>query len=286
MKFNRRTFMTGAGATLVAASALKISPVKAVESATGNPNLYTKEIDAGVAYFQKRVTEQLPLIQQLVKAIESGNLSAAQSAYLASRPPYEEIEVLAPAFAQEDTDIDARPYAFDGGETDPGFKGFHKVEILLFRDEDLTAALPVAKELEQSILKLQKQLATRTNFDAVKNFSGILALATEVPAKKISSEEETWSDQSLIIFKHNFVGIKSQYDPFASMITEKNADAATTVEATYKAAMATVEPFFTPGKVAAKPYSQITIAERRAISKAAYAYRDAIMKVADLLKVV
>ena len=41
-----------------------------------------------------------------------------------SRPPYEQREVLAGNFEQEDTDIDARPYAFDNGDLDEGFKGF------------------------------------------------------------------------------------------------------------------------------------------------------------------
>lgn len=42
-------------------------------------------------------------------------------------------QVLAGAFPQEDADIDARPYAFSGGDNDEDFKGFHKIERFLFR---------------------------------------------------------------------------------------------------------------------------------------------------------
>ncbi len=47
------------------------------------------------------------------------------------------IETYAGSFEQEDTDIDARPYAIDGGETSPDFKGFHRIEALIHRDGNL-----------------------------------------------------------------------------------------------------------------------------------------------------
>lgn len=52
------------------------------------------------------------------------------------RPPH--VQVLAPNFPQIDSDIDAREYSFDDGENSTDFKGFHRLERLLFR----CAALP------------------------------------------------------------------------------------------------------------------------------------------------
>lgn len=89
---------------------------------------YSEQVQAGVQYFQKQAQEQLPLVEKLLEALKSGNLEAAKTAYVNSRPPYEQIEVLAGNFEQEDTDIDARPYAFDAGDDDEAFKGFHKIE--------------------------------------------------------------------------------------------------------------------------------------------------------------
>ncbi len=48
----------------------------------------------------------------------------------------------------------------------------------------------------------------------------MIALATEIPANNISSEEDTWSDQSLLIFKENWNGIYSQFKPFAEVVTK------------------------------------------------------------------
>ena len=41
--------------------------------------------------------------------------------------------MLAPNFPDIDSDIDAREYSFDDGENSTDFKGFHRLERLLFR---------------------------------------------------------------------------------------------------------------------------------------------------------
>ena len=47
-------------------------------------------------------------------------------------------------------------------------------------------------------------------FNAKNNFGGIIGLATEIVAKKVSSEEEKYSDHSWLIFYNNYKGIYSQ----------------------------------------------------------------------------
>ncbi|MGK7895333.1 MAG: EfeM/EfeO family lipoprotein, partial [Xenococcus sp. (in: cyanobacteria)] len=211
---------------------------------------------------------------------KTGDLSKAKIAYVNSCHPYEEIEVYPGSFEQEDTDIDARPYAIEGGEYSPEFKGFHKIEAFIYRDEDLDAAIPYAEELLDSIKSLRGKLNDINNFNAPLNFDGMLSVATEVPAKKISSEEETWSDQSLLIFKHNWIGIQSQFEPYKKVLDQDIIDE---VEAAYQDCMKTIEPFFTPGKVAATPYSLVDAQQRGAIVEASYNYRDALLKAKEAL---
>ncbi len=81
-------------------------------------------------------------MESLLAAIQSGDVAKAKATCVESRPPYEQIEVLAASFEQTDSDIDARPYAFDEGEASPDFKGFHRIEALLYRDANLQEALP------------------------------------------------------------------------------------------------------------------------------------------------
>ena len=235
---------------------------------------------SGIAYFQNRCDDQMPTVKALHQAIESGNVQAAQRAYIEARPPYEEIETIAGCFEESDADIDARPYAFEGGETDPEFRGFHKIENLIFAEEDLEAARPHAEMLVLSIAKLRGELNESSRFSPEEQFGGMVALTNEVAAKKVSSEEETWSDQSVLIFKHNWIGVQSQFEPFGEM---HGADRASVqaVHAAYRDAQNTVKPYFKPGIVAAAPYSSVPIKQRRAIADASNRYRDAIIVVRD-----
>ncbi|AFY57261.1 putative periplasmic lipoprotein involved in iron transport [Rivularia sp. PCC 7116] len=255
------------------------------QTVAANSSNYSEQVLAGIQYFQKEAQEQLPLAEKLLEALKSGDIEAAKTAYVNSRPPYEQIEVLAGNFEQEDTDIDARPYAFDGGAQDEAFKGFHRIEALVYREGNLKAAVPYGEGLIASINSLIDKLNDPSNFNAKDHFGGMIAVATEVPAKKISSEEETWSDQSLLIFKNNWIGINSQYAPFAALVREKDASIAQEVESAYQACLKSVEPFFTEGQVAAKPYSTVNAKQRDAIVDAAYNYVNALTKARDSLAI-
>jgi iron uptake system component EfeO len=292
-QFTRRQFMKNA--TLASAAALL--PVHALLHAENktpttelqhqeSDSLYSDQVDAGLAYFKKQAAIQIPLVEAMLKAIRDRSLTKARQAYIDARPPYEEIEVLAPCFPQTDLDIDARPYMFEDGITDKAFKGFHRIEMLIFGGDELEAAEPYAAELIESCKTLQKDLENRSAFSAKSTFEGLAALANEVAAKKISSEEETWSDQSLVIFKHNWIAIYSQYEPFHSIVSKKNEKVAQGVIDAYKKAMALIEPHFKKGVVAGTPYSKIGMAERYRIVKASTALRDALIKAAETLELI
>lgn len=280
---NRRTFLkqaavTGGGVTLAASGLFELPyTAQAVALAQGDTR-YAGAVDMGLTYFRRRASDQLPLVERLMQAVRSGDLEAAKAAYIASRPPYEEIEVLAASFEGTDSDIDARPYSFDEGELSENFRGFHRIEALLYRDEDLEAALPYARGLAESVRTLRRDLDTRDAFSAQRHFEGMVALATEVAAKKISSEEETYSDASLIIFRHNFRGIYSQFRPFERELDDATAGA---VKDAYEAAEEVLEPHFT-GEVVT-PYSQVGIATRRDIVRASYRLRDALLQAVERL---
>ena len=293
MKSELRNFCFGLLAFLLVATIAIATPVASKTpsedtSVISNPiaqtaeDPYATQVAKGISYFKERAAEQLPLVEDLLAALQAGNLRSARQAYIDARPPYEEIEVLAASFEQEDSDIDARPYSFDEGEESPEFRGFHRIEALIFRDDNTEDAVPYAEVLIDSVKSLIQELDDPTNFSSTLNFEGIINLATEVPAKKISSEEETWSEQSLLIFKHNWIGIYSQIEPFLDFL---DSDLVADINAAYKACMKSVEPFFTDGKVAAAPYSSLGATQRRAIVEASYQFRDASIEAAEALGV-
>ena len=275
----RRSVITTAAA-LVLATPL----IRHTHASTTDTDAHADAVSQGVEYLQTRASAQLALARNLTAAIRSGNVMAAQAAYEAARPPYEEIEVHAWAFADIDADLDARPYAFAGGESNPDFRGFHRIEALLYRDRDLQAAVPVAEETEASIIRLQDALSQRDRFNAKQVFEGLVALPEEVASKKISSEEETWSDLSLIIFHHNFIGVQSQFAPFAHALEAINPARLDAATLAFTQAHAALEPFFEGPRVAR--YSDVRTRERRAISQAAYAIRTAMQAAAEQLVLV
>eukprot|EP00171_Calliarthron_tuberculosum_P009616 IDg9616t1 len=243
----------------------------------------------GVRYFAKRCAAQQTLTHALVRAIAKGDLADAKAAYVESRPPYEEIEVLAPAFPDLDEAIDARPYVFPTGEDDPGFAGFHLVERKLYRDGNVSAALAPARALNESVVALCKVLSTPTAFTPHKSWEGLLALAFEVPAKKMSSEEETWSDLSMSIFRANFRGIYETYRPFERVTPGASEASIAAVRSAYASIVAAVDGLDTrngfAGRIggSALAYSSMHMEPRRQMQGLAYAFAAALEKVREEL---
>lgn len=289
MKTIARFFIFGVATLLLAismniaqtltSSAKAPSPSPPVTRAA-NGDDYSEQVEKGLQYFRQQANEQLSLVEDLLATLKSGDLEAAKAAYVDARPPYEEIEVFAGSFEQEDSDIDARPYSFEKGELSRNFVGFHRIERLVYRDANLEAAIPYAERLKASVQSLINKLNDPSRFSAAKNFDGMITLATEVPAKKISSEEETWSGQSLLIFKHNWIGIYSQYKPFASLL---DPEIANRVDAAYQACMDSIEPFFNDDSVAAVPYRELTTPQRGEVVRTSYQFRNALIEARDAL---
>lgn len=75
----------------------------------------------------------------------------------------------------------------------------------------------------------------------------MIGLAGEVAAKKISSEEETYSDQSILIYHNNFLGIENAVAPFIPAVRAANATVADALENAFTAANASITAYVKPG---------------------------------------
>lgn len=272
MMLTKRDLLAGIGVTLAAPMVIH---TRALADGTSSAR------HVGLDYFKTRALDQASLCASLTEALKLGDLGAAEAAYASARPPYEEIEVHAGAFADIDADIDARPYAIEGGESNAAFKGFHRIEALIYRDRNLEAAVPVAEKLERSIEQLSNVLSEGDRFSDALFFEGLIALPEEVAAKKISSEEETWSDLSLIVFRHNFLGVQSQFAGFAPSVGSQSEQAVDRATLAFAQAQAVLEPYFEGGGVTR--YSDLRARERGEILHAAYDIRAAMEQSAEVL---
>ncbi|OSX80052.1 hypothetical protein BU14_0060s0018 [Porphyra umbilicalis] len=253
-------------AVAAAAAVPRLPALAAVRIAT---DAFPNETAAGVAAFSTQCSKQQQVLVPLRAALEAGNMTAARTAYAAARPPYEQIETLAASFEDEDTAIDARPDAFDYGERSPEWAGLHAVERALYRDNDAGAAVSALDAVDTAVASLCEKLKDPTLFSAAGNFDGMLALSLEVPAKKISSEEETWSDLSLMIFRENAKGIAALYEPFAPVLDNATAAPVAAALANIKSLWSRVDAGndWETG-VAFRAYSNTTVAERADIHTA------------------
>lgn len=252
----------------------------ALPTARGDDN--ADAVKAVVAFARKNAEASLPKAEALLQALESGDKEAAEKAYLALRPGYEEIEHLYEVFGDTDSDIDARPYAYPYGEAYspkltaiPGavFKGSHRIETLLFRDNDTAAAVPWAKQMVTDYQTLIQKLEDDSSYSPEQIMHGVSELAYEVAKKKFSSEEETWSDLSILIFYHNLEGIKQMVAPWGAVLEQKDPEAAETLTTAIAAANKTLEPFVQRENgaiVGYTPYSEVDIPARRSIQKSFY----------------
>ena len=230
-------------------------------------------------------------------------------------------------------DIDARPYGFPYGEAydsneiatpgaifkvwtlitrahcllvslfrplvlDCNVQGSHRIEAILYRHGNVSAAIPWTEQLISDFMTLETKLEDATQYSApqvgllklctktvldlylsslfpltLQIFNGMIELAFEVAKKKFSSEEETWSDLSVLIFYHNLKGIIEFVKPWQAELATVNQTLADQLEADLNAANTTLAALIETGPdgtVIYTPYSDVSVETRAAIQKDFY----------------
>jgi iron uptake system EfeUOB component EfeO/EfeM len=130
-------------------------------------------LDQYRAYVRDKLATLWSQLTALIAAIGSGSLAQAQSAWLAAHLTWLEIgqdDGAYGAFGDLGGQIDGTAAGLVGGTASPDFTGFHKVELDLWTDDNLTAAAADAGELQSLVdqlvaLPLDSELpASRTGF--------------------------------------------------------------------------------------------------------------------------
>ena len=256
----------------------------------GGPEVQGDE-SGGVVYFQGLAEAMAPKVKELQARVAAGDLEGARAAYVLARPEYEQIEVLAGSFEETDCSIDCRPDSFPDGENSPDFVGFHKIEHALFRNNSTADAEAPASGLVELVATLQSELADASLFDGVKSFEGMIGLSGEVVKKKIASEEEAWSGQTLLIFDNNWSGILSQATPFFASAGDASLGKA--VESAVADAKACLSEYVSDGDAGEKvyadygdmPVSGSPGADRECVVEKGYAVMQALVDLAKGLNV-
>lgn len=230
-------------------------------------------VSSGVAVALERCDDLIEAIEALVVALETGTLEGVSHAYAEARAPYEEIQVLASAFPELDLAIDGRSSEFAQGELDPDFRGFHRIEIFVFARQRMGAAMPYAVQLLEDARALRQALSERGRFSAAETFSGMERRCMDVATRMVSSEEEMWSNQSLLVIHHAWLGCYAQYKYFAGAVRDQDALLAERIDRAYRKAIEEVAGEFSSEGVEGSPFTLIDMGQRRQIADASLQLR-------------
>ncbi len=262
---------------------------EAAPSAPATPVIATPfagEVGMGISYLQTRSADLVDAVEGMILSLENRDLEGAKRAYIEARAPYEEIEIVARAFPQLHQDIDARAYEFPTGELDPEFRGFHRIEIFLFSRERVTPAMPYAKRLLEDVEELEMVLADRRLFNATMEFNAMIDRCSEIASKTITSEEEMWSDQSLTVIRHSWIGIHSLYRHFGGDVRKKDVKLAERIDRAYRQCIELIRSDFPIGQTQGAPFSIIDRRKRREIADASLKLRALLVQAQVALELV
>jgi iron uptake system component EfeO len=184
-------------------------------------------------YVSREVDALLGGTQAFVAAIKSNDLAKAQALYAPTRIHYERIEPVAELFNDLDKAIDVRADDFEKKEDDPGFVGFHKIEKLLFIDNNTAAAQQIADKLIDDVQELHKRVQDLT-IPAGKMVGGAADLIEEVAATKITGEEDRYSHTDLWDFQGNVDGAQKIYTLLRPLAAKRNASFVKRVDENFK----------------------------------------------------
>jgi iron uptake system component EfeO len=231
---------------------------KASAAATGGPAQLLQE---GADEYGKYVVTQLDgmivAVQALQRAVESGDVAAAQKAYGEARPFYEKVESDIEGFVlpggsptDNSTNLD---YLIDMRQSslDPavGWSGFHAIERDVFGAHRITAQTKkYAADLTKNVTTLAG-IAKKLTYKPEDLANGAAGLLEEVQANKISGEEESFSHIDLADFADNVEGAQQAFEALRPGLTELDAALVATIDKRFTAVEKLLKGYEDPHQV-------------------------------------
>ncbi|WP_018757948.1 EfeM/EfeO family lipoprotein [Paenibacillus terrigena] len=233
--------------------------LKSGEGAVNKDSLeQSAEIQAATKEYAKYVQEQgdalVTGLEALLKEIKGGDLKKAQDQYVKSRLPYERIEPVIELFAELDGTMDARVDDF-ANEEDENFTGYHRIEHLLFVKKETKGAVKFAERLLDDGKKMREEIAAM-QIDPTLFVTGVGELMEEAQSKKITGEEERWSQATLPVLKANVDGAQKIFELLRAELKKKDASLEEKIDKNLKTVLKQIDDF-TPNGVYT-PYDKLS----------------------------
>ena len=221
--------------------------------------------------YKKFVEEQIDMLlkdtENFAQLLKAGKLDEAKKAYPLIRMAYERSEPIAESFGESDIKIDYRLADFkEEFKTEEGWKGFHRIEKILWEENTTKGTEKYADELVNDIKELKAKITTiEVTPDLM--LTGAIDLLNEVSTQKITGEEEIFSHTDLYDFRANIEGAQKIFELFRPKLEKKDAKLVATLDTEFKAVNDLLNKYMTDDKHY-KLYTDLTKEDTKALAEA------------------
>lgn len=202
-------------------------------------------LDQAAEDYQAYVVEQTDaLVDDLAvftDAVRAGDVEAAKAAYAPSRQRWEAIEPIAGLIEEVDVAVDARVDDYEGPQ-DPEWTGWHRLELQLWEEGEVTDGAELADELDAQIQSLADE-APELELTPLDQARGSQELIEEVTNGKITGEEDRYSHTDLWDFAANVEGSEVALELLAPALEQADPDLLAAIEDGFAEVEAGLEPY-------------------------------------------
>lgn len=229
------------------------------------------DLSKETAEYKKYVEGQIDMLlkdtENFAKLLKKGKLDEAKKVYPLIRMAYERSEPIAESFGESDVKIDYRLVDFkEEFKNEEGWKGFHRIEKILWEQNTTKGTEKYADELVNDIKELKAKIATiEVTPDLM--VTGAIDLLNEVSTQKITGEEEVFSHTDLYDFRANIEGAQKIFELFRPKLEKKDAKLVTTLDTEFKAVNALLDKYMTDDKHY-KLYTELKPEDTKALAEA------------------
>ena len=190
--------------------------------------------------------------ENFAQLLKNGKLEEAKKVYPLIRMAYERSEPIAESFGESDIKIDYRLVDFkEEFNTEEGWKGFHRIEKILWEQNTTKGTEKYADELVNDIKELKAKIATIEVTPDIM-LTGAIDLLNEVSTQKIRA---------------NIEGAQKIFELFRPKLEKKDSKLVATLDSEFKAVNGLLDKYMTDNKNY-KLYTDLTKEDTKALAEA------------------
>jgi iron uptake system component EfeO len=220
-------------------------------------------------------------VRRLSAALDAGNLARAKSLYGPVHAHYEQIEPVAESFGSLDPEIDARANDVPASK----WRGFHRIEQLLFQKNTTAGSAALGKQLVTDVETLAGKEKTM-KLTPAELANGSEDLLNEIASSKITGEEERYSHTDLADFQANLDGAEKAFALLTPALLKSGNDGlVTTIRSRFAAVQTGLNKYRRATPLGFALYGALTPNDRRTFSGQVDALAEPMSTIASKLRV-